>query len=75
MASVAKLVEKMKRQPNGISMEEADKVLQNYGYRLDRQKSSHRQYITDDGKRLSIPYRRPNIKPVYVRTILSAIGE
>jgi len=45
MASVEKIVLKMKNQPNGIRMAEADKVLTTFGYRLDRQKGSHRQYI------------------------------
>jgi len=30
---------------HGIRMSEADKVLQAYGYRLDRQKGSHCHYI------------------------------
>ena len=41
MAAVDKIVEKMKRQPNGISMAEADEVLAANGYRLVRQKGSH----------------------------------
>lgn len=36
MASVDKIIEKMKSQPNGIKMSEADKVLASNGYRLDR---------------------------------------
>ncbi|MDD2235342.1 MAG: hypothetical protein PHV03_10700 [Desulfitobacteriaceae bacterium] len=39
MAGVEKLIDKMKRQPNGIRMSEADKVLTTKGYRLDRQKA------------------------------------
>ena len=32
MPTVEKIIEKMKRQPNGIRIEEADKVLRAYGY-------------------------------------------
>ena len=42
MASIDKLVDKLKRQPNGISIDDADKVLTHYGYVLDRQKGSHK---------------------------------
>lgn len=38
MASVEKIIEKMKQQPNGIRMSEADKVIKACGYRLDRKK-------------------------------------
>ena len=49
MPSVEKIIEKMKNQPNGIRLQEADKVLMAIGYRLDRQKGSHRQYINTVG--------------------------
>lgn len=38
MASVEKIVEKMKNQLNGIRMAEADKVLTHNGYKYDRKK-------------------------------------
>ena len=73
MASVEKIVDKMKRQPNGIRLNEADKVLKHYGYSLDRQKGSHRQYLTEDGERLTIVERKPTIKSFYVNEILNRI--
>lgn len=72
MASVDKIVEKMKNQPNGIRMSEADKVLTATGYRLDRQKGSHRQYINADGDVITIKDENP-LKAVYVKDILSRI--
>ena len=74
MASIDKIVDKLKRQPNGIKIEEADKVLTYYGYRLERQKGSHRQYINTDGDVVTIPVRRPTLKPFYVAEILRRIG-
>ena len=38
----------MKRQPNGIRLEEADKVLRAYGYEGVRQKGSHKQYLNKE---------------------------
>jgi len=74
MASVEKIVDKMKRQPNGIRIEEADKVLSHYGYKLDRQKGSHRHYINAVGDVLTIAERKPTIKSFYVKEIISRIG-
>ena len=72
MAGVDKIIEKMKRQPNGIRMAEADKVLTANGYRLDRQKGSHRQYINNSGDVITIKDENP-LKAVYVKDILSRI--
>jgi predicted RNA binding protein YcfA (HicA-like mRNA interferase family) len=72
MAGVEKIIEKMKRQPNGIRISEADKVLSFIGYRLDRQKGSHRQYINPTGDVVTIKDENP-IKAVYVKDILNRI--
>ena len=73
MAGVDKVVAKMKRQPNGISIDEAEKVLNHYGYAYDRQNGSHKTYIHKNGDTLTIPKRRPTIKPIYVKKILDKI--
>ena len=74
MASVDKIVAKMKRQPNGIRINEADNVLHHYGYTLDRQNGSHRQYINAVGDVLTIVERKPTIKSFYVGEILNRLG-
>ncbi|MGI6406814.1 MAG: type II toxin-antitoxin system HicA family toxin [Syntrophaceticus sp.] len=73
MAGVEKIINKMKRQPNGIRMSEANKVLTAKGYRLDRQKGSHRQYINPSGDVITIKDESP-LKAVYVKDILSRIS-
>ena len=72
MPNTDKLIEKMRNQPNGIRMSEADKVLRAGGYRLDRQKGSHRQYINSGGDVISVKDENP-LKAVYVKDILSRI--
>ena len=57
----------MKNQPNGIRMTEADKVLEAYGYRFDRQKGSHRQYINSEGDVITIKSENPLKKSIYKR--------
>ncbi len=42
--NVEKIIEKMNNQPSGIRHEEAAKVLEYFGYRMDRQKGSHMQF-------------------------------
>jgi len=69
MAGIKKIIEKMKSQPNGIRMTEADKVLQAYGYRLDRQKGSHCHYINASGDVITIK-TDSQLKAVYVKDIL-----
>lgn len=75
MPSVEKIIEKMKRQPNGIRPEEADKVLNAYNYDGVRQKGSHKQYLNKQtGDVITIKQENP-LKKVYVVDILNRIGE
>ena len=74
MASVEKIIEKMKSQPNGIRPEEIDKVLHAFGYITDRQKGSHKQYLNKDtGDLITIKQEKP-LKKVYVTDVLKRIG-
>ncbi len=72
MAGIDKIIDKMKRQPNGIRMAEADRVLTSHGYKLDRQKGSHCHYINTKGDVITIKNETP-LKAVYVKDILSRI--
>ncbi|MFI3238221.1 MAG: type II toxin-antitoxin system HicA family toxin [Lachnospiraceae bacterium] len=75
MPSVDKLLEKMKRQPNGIRAEEADKVLNAYGYEGVRQKGSHKHYLNRQTNDLITIKQETPLKKVYVVDILARIGE
>ena len=72
MASVDKIVQKMKNQPNGIKPEGAEKVLKAAGYNPARQKSTHRHYINGSGDVITIKIETP-LKAVYVKDILQRI--
>ena len=74
MSQIEKLINKMKDRPNGIRPEEAKRVLNAFGYRLDRQKGSHMHFINDDGDVVTIPERTP-LKAVYVKDILIRISK
>jgi predicted RNA binding protein YcfA (HicA-like mRNA interferase family) len=73
MSTIEKIIDKMKRQPNGIRIEEAEKVLSGYGYRFGRQKGSHRSYINEKGDVMTIKVENP-LKAVYVKDIISRIS-
>ena len=73
MAGIEKIIAKMKQQPNGIRDAEAQRVLEYYGYRLDRQRGSHKQYINEKGNVITIKSENP-LKAVYVKDILNRIG-
>ncbi len=72
MSQLEKIIEKMRTQPNNIRPEEAERVLNSMGYRLDRQKGSHMQFINSFGDVLTIPKRNP-LRAVYVKDILNRI--
>jgi len=75
MASIEKLIEKMRNQPNGITIEEVSKVLAAKGYSFARQKGLHCHYINKTGDVITIVQRKPTIKKVYVVEVLDRIGE
>jgi len=72
MPTVEKLVEKMKNQPRGIRISEAEKVLAAYGYRFARQKGSHRHYINNAGDLITL---KDPLKISYINAILERINE
>lgn len=74
MAGIEKIIEKMKSQPNGIRPEEAHKVLNAFGYIMNRQRGSHMHFINSSGDVITIPNKTP-LKAVYVKDILYRIGK
>lgn len=75
VANVDKIIEKMKRQPNGIRPEEVEKVLKAYGYEPVRQKGSHKHYLNKEtGDLITIKQESP-LKKAYIVDVLNRIGE
>ena len=73
MSNVGEIIDKMKRQPNGIRPEEAEKVLNYLGYQLVRQRGSHRQYLNRQTGQLTTIKQENPLKKVYVIDILNRI--
>jgi len=74
MASIEKIIQKMRDQPNGISYDEAARVLTAKGYRFARQNGSHCHFINNSGDVITV-INRNQLKRVYVVEILERIGE
>lgn len=72
MADVKKIIEKMKNQPRGIRLAEAEKVLAAFGYFFNRQKGSHRHYINKQGDLITL---KDPLKISYINELLERIGE
>ena len=72
IGNIDKIIQKMYNQPNGIRPEEADKVLRACGYRSDRQRGSHKQYIGVKGDTFTIVQNNP-LKKYHVKVILGKI--
>ena len=72
MPPVEKIIEKMKNQPRGIRLSEAEKVLAAYGYAFKRQKGSHRHYLNTQGDLITL---KDPLKITYINELLERIGE
>ena len=59
----------MAQRPKSVSFDEARRVPEAYGSVLDRVHGSHHMFA-QGSRTLSIPLRRPHIKPAYVKQIL-----
>jgi len=70
MPPIKKIIQKMKTQPHGIRIAEAERVLMHYGYMLARQRGSHRHYINKTGDVITL---KEPLKAAYVTEILERI--
>jgi len=70
MPDVEKIIEKMRNQPRGVRLPEAEKVLAAYGYYFKRQKGSHRHYLNADGDLITL---KDPLKISYINEILERI--
>ena len=73
MPNVEKVIQKMKRQPNGIRFQELAKVLEYSGYIMKpKTGTSHRNFINKNGDVITIKEETP-LKAVYVKDVLKRI--
>lgn len=74
MSQTEKLLERFRQNPRNVRFEEMDKLLVSLGFEK-RQKGSHATYILKGQGRITIPFRKPFILPVYVKEVLRLLDE
>lgn len=73
-----RLRRKIQQSPRSVTLNELMKLLEAYGWMLDRVKGSHHimKCAPECGRHtLSVPFRRPHVLPVYVEKALEFLDE
>ncbi len=76
MTKKEKLLEKIKNNPKAVKFKEIDKVLRDIGFerRQPSGGSSHYTYTFED-KTITIPYKRPYVKVIYIKKAIKLLEE
>lgn len=76
MAKTEKLLVKIRSNPKTVSFDDLDKVLCDCGFsRRQSGKGTSHYYYTFGSFKLSVPYRRPHVKEIYVKQALAYIDQ
>lgn len=71
-----KIINKMRRQPNGVSPEDAERVLNHLGFEKRRTRGSHRRFKRkSDGRWFSLVISQNPVKKYLIEEILSIVDE
>lgn len=73
MAKIEKLIEKMRRQPRGITFTEVKKALEYAGYSEVRSVGSHHHFRNDQGLLTTVKRENP-VNPEAVKDALRRLG-
>jgi predicted RNA binding protein YcfA (HicA-like mRNA interferase family) len=74
MVRKEKLLEKIRQNPKNVRFQDIDKLLLSLGFEK-RQRGSHATYVLKGQGRITIPFRKPFILPVYVKEMLKLLDE
>lgn len=76
MSKKEKLLKKIRNNPRVVRFEELDKILIGVGFERSQPKggSSHYTYTLED-KLITIPYKRPHVKVVYVKAVIRILED
>lgn len=77
MSQLQKLYERIKNNPKTVRFDELDKILMKAGFdkRAPRGGSSHYTYIMPGKLPLTVPFKQPYIKRIYVEKAIEAVGD
>jgi len=75
MSKRQKRLRKLFNNPKTVSFKELDSVLKSFRFEVRQPKSGSSHYIYTKGDiQISVPFKRPFVKEVYVKRILELIG-
>lgn len=74
MSKKEKLIQRVRQNPKNVRFDDIDQLLLSLGFEK-RQKGSHATYILKGQGRITVPFRKPFILPVYVKEILELLDE
>ncbi|MFO7633093.1 MAG: hypothetical protein R6W76_11160 [Caldilinea sp.] len=76
MPKAEKLLAKIRNNPKTVSFDDLDKVLRDCGFsRRQSNKGTSHYYYTYGTFMLSVPYKRPHVKEIYVKQALAYIDQ
>lgn len=76
MTKKAKLFQKIKNNPKVVSFNDLDGLLIGYGFACRAPSSGSSHHIYTLGRhQISVPYKRPYVKEVYVRHVLEILAQ
>jgi predicted RNA binding protein YcfA (HicA-like mRNA interferase family) len=67
--------ERIAQHPKAVRFQEMKKLLELYGFIEGPSQGSHFTYRHPDGRKITVPFRRPHVKPAYVRAALQLTEE
>lgn len=70
MTKRRELRRRVAQHPKSVSFAELRRLLEAYGWELDRVRGSHHIFARG-AQTLALPHRRPHVLPAYVRTVLA----
>ena len=75
MSKREKRLRKIFQNPKTVLFKELDSILKGFKFEVRQPKSGSSHYIyTKGGIQISVPFKRPYVKEVYVKRVLELIG-
>ncbi len=76
MSKKEKRVKKLFQNSKTVPFKELDKILKSFGFEVRQPGGGSSHFIYSKGEiQISVPFRRPFVKEVYVKRVLELIGE
>lgn len=75
MSKREKRLNKLFQNPKIVTFKELDRVLKDSGFDMRQPSSGSSHYIyTKENIQISVPFKRPYVKEIYVKRVLELIG-